>query len=107
MKLTDLDAKFLKVESERSYRTDATMAEAQGVLLLCPICFVKNGGEVGTHSVVCWFRNKGVPDSMSPGPGRWDVSGTGIADLTLSPSVFLSGAGGCQWHGWIKNGNTT
>jgi hypothetical protein len=38
-----------------------------------------------------------------PGPGRWTVSGTGLADLTLAPSIHLSGPG-CGWHGFVTAG---
>lgn len=78
--------------------------QAQGVLFLCPRCFEKNGGEVGTHSIMCWFAGRGVPDAEFPKPGRWQVSGTGFDDLTLTPSVNLPGKDGCQWHGFIQRG---
>lgn len=80
------------------------LAQAQGMRFLCPACYAKNGGEVGTHGVLCWFAGRGVPDSLSPGPGRWVVSGTGIDDLTLSPSVHLT-TSSCGWHGWVQNGS--
>lgn len=86
------------------------LAEAQGIKFLCPACFVTNGGSVGTHSVLCWFLNRGVPDNVTPGPGRWTASGTNYHDLTLGPgqngksSVQLLGDG-CKWHGHVINGN--
>ena len=87
----------------------ATLAEAQGVQFLCPICFVANGGAVGTHSVLCWSRSRGAPDDASPGPGRWTLDGTGFEDLTLNgdpPGTARSVAlgGGCDWHGFVTNG---
>src|SRR5262245_10080975 len=54
---------------------------AQGVRFLCPLCFKKNGGPVGTHEVVCWSRSRGVPEDVRPGPGRWRLVGTSIDDL--------------------------
>lgn len=103
--LADLEPQFLRYE-ERDGKTffpyAETIADAHGVEFLCPKCFAKNGGPVGTHAVICWFRGR-VPDGAEPGPGRWDVSGVSYSDLTLNPSVHLSGAG-CGWHGWIKNG---
>lgn len=78
-----------------------TIANAQGILFLCPKCFVKNGGRVGTESVLCWFRDRSVPDNALPGPGRWLASGTSFADLTLSPSVNVDHE---HWHGFIVNG---
>lgn len=83
---------------------ELTIANAQGILFLCPVCFKKNGGPVGTESVLCWFRDRGVPDNAEPGPGRWIASGTGFNDLTLSPSVNVDHE---HWHGWIKNGEVT
>lgn len=77
---------------------------AQGVMFLCPVCFAKNGGPVGTESVLCWFRDRGVPDDAVPGPGRWTVSGTSFADLTLSPSINVDKG---HWHGWIASGEVT
>jgi hypothetical protein len=67
---------------------------------------VKNNGPIGTHSVLCWFKGRGVPDDEFSGPGRWDVSGTGFEDLTLIPSVHLTGEG-CGWHGHVQNGEVT
>jgi len=61
---------------------------------------------IGTHMVLCWFRDRGVPDGETPGPGRWQVSGSGLGDLTLAPSVHLTGAG-CGWHGFVRNGLVT
>ncbi len=85
------------------------LEEAQGIEFLCPKCFVANGGEVGTHAVVCWSKSRGVPDKATPGPGRWVLRGTAYSDLTLdaepgkSRSVLL--LGGCAWHGFITNGD--
>ena len=78
-----------------------TIADAQGVMFLCPVCFKKNGGPVGTESVLCWFKDRGVPADAFPGPGRWTASGTSFEDLTLSPSVNVSNE---HWHGFITNG---
>jgi len=103
MNLRDLDARFLRM-SDKGLRKAATLSEAQGVVFLCPQCFTKNKGKVGTHSVVCWFRGRGVPDDLSPGPGRWDATGTSIDNLTLNPSVSLPDPG-CGWHGWVREGD--
>jgi hypothetical protein len=77
------------------------LQHAQGVMFLCPVCFVKNGGAVGTESVLCWFKDRGVPADALPGPGRWTCTGTSFADLTLSPSVNVDDG---HWHGWVQNG---
>jgi hypothetical protein len=84
-----------------------TLAEAQSVWFLCPACFQKNGGAKGTHMVEVGFHGRGLLDHQSSrsragGPSRWHVDGTGLHDLTLSPSVDC----GC-WHGFITNGEAT
>lgn len=105
MRLRDLEAEFvIRVDDSRRQRDgEISLTQADGVMFLCPVCYGANAGPVGTHSVLCWFRGK-VPDHETPGPGRWDPSGCGIDDLTLSPSVHLQGSG-CGWHGWVRNGD--
>jgi hypothetical protein len=108
-RLKDLEAELLwQLSPTKSFRTDCpTLAEAQGVLFLCPVCFAKNKGSVGTHSVICWFNDRGVLPDVTPGPGRWNPTGTCLDDLSFGPpgafSVWLNGEG-CGWHGFVKNG---
>lgn len=65
----------------------------------CPKCRQPEG----SHAILAWFRGRGVPDNALPGPGRWTVdSGSGFADLTLSPSILLTS--GCGWHGFVRGG---
>lgn len=91
--LAELEAEFARVEGD---------GPPQGLRFLCPVCFQKNGGRVGTHSVICWFSDAGVPSDQKPGPGRWDVIGqrTDPKTLTLSPSVENP----C-WHGFVEGGS--
>ena len=105
MTLDELEPEFYARLDDRTRQQVATIAEAHGVDFLCPKCFEANNGAMGTHHVFCWFSGRGVPDSETPGPGRWAVSGTSLADLTLSPSVFLQS--GCCWHGWVRAGEVT
>lgn len=116
MRLTELKPQFIRheVRDGATYhvRVDA-IGQAQGVRFLCPKCYAANGGPVGTHSVVCWSRSRGVPDDVLPGPGRWTLDGSGYEDLTLNGdppgrarSVLLTGPG-CGWHGFITNGEAT
>lgn len=110
MKLRDLEAEFLKIISPNTYRRCVDLQIAQGILFLCPKCFAKNNGSVGTHGVICWFAGRGVPDEMAPGPGRWTPEGTSIDDLTFVPgnpprSVSVKLNSGCGWHGFVKIGD--
>lgn len=108
MNLADLRPCFVRV-TETGRQVVESLEEAQGVSFLCPKCFARNGGPKGTHVIICWSRSRGAPDSVQPGPGRWALAGTGLADLTLNAdppsrarSVLLTG--GCGWHGFITKG---
>ena len=99
MRLADLEPTFVKHTSDESFTRllGVSFADASGVLFVCPTCKAEQ-----SHSVLVWFRDRGVPDAMTPGPGRWVASGTCLDDLTLQPSIAIR----C-WHGWIKNGEVT
>jgi hypothetical protein len=106
MKLTELNPQFVRREIRDSavFQVPVDLiTEAQGVRFKCPKCFIANGGSQGVHQVVCW--NPTVPAEALPGPGRWNLEGTGYHDLSLtasSSSVHL--LSGCAWHGFVKNG---
>lgn len=100
----------MKITDPSTYQTGVSLADAQGIQFLCPKCFNDEPvGRVGCHSVICWFKDRGVPDDLDPKPGRWKPSGTGIDDLTFvgpgAASVALTG--GCNWHGFIKGGDAS
>lgn len=107
------DGSDKEVEGPREYYQFIDRIEdAPGVEFLCPKCFAANGGKINTHGVICWSRSRGVPDSASPGPGRWKMEGSDYGDLTLNAdppgtarSVQLTG--GCAWHGFVTNGDIT
>ena len=106
MRLRELDASFLRIIEPKRYLHQDDIESAQGLFLLCPACFQKNGGKVGTHAVICWFSGRGVSDEEYPRPGRWAPHGTGLDDLTLvsgSSSVLLQGAP-CKAHFYVRNG---
>ena len=119
MRLRDLEAKFLANPTTKGHDVvDDKMAGSSGIIVLCPACHAKNGGPVGTHSVICWWT--GVPQEISPSPGRWNPSGTGLDDLTfvgpgavsvaLNPSTPPPKVGEpdvCRWHGHVRNGEAT
>ncbi len=98
MRLKELGATFIRLAS-KGWMQVGTLQEAQGLEMLCPGCWAKNDGPIGTHVVVAWFRDRGVPNEAIPGPGRWAVSGTRIEDLTLMPSLLFD----C-WHGFVRDG---
>ncbi len=83
-------------------RKVGTLVEADGVSFLCPSCWQKNNGPVGTDTVICWFVGR-VPDDISPGPGRWNPQGTGLGDLTfVGPGAYSVACP--HWHGYVENG---
>lgn len=100
-----LDPDFVKASADNSMWRVGSVVEAQGIMFQCPVCFVKNSGPVGTHYVLVWFADRNVPEDRTPKP-RWKVTGSGVDDLTLTPSIHLTGEG-CGWHGWIQNGEAS
>ena len=88
-----------------------TLAEAHHLMFLCPLCFAKNGGEVGTHSVMVTLAGRDVPAEAGSrdsegNPSRWTiVGGSSLDDLSLSPSILLDAKRapevGCHWHGFV------
>jgi hypothetical protein len=106
MKLTELDASLLKIESPTSHRIVKTVPEADGVCFQCPVCFAVNKGPEGVHYILCWRPQ--VPLTVNPGPGRWEFKGNTIADLSLDNSPGASSVliqpPGCSAHFHIRNG---
>lgn len=111
MRLRDLQAEFLRYTGEDGKLMhvgdppDVTLEQADGIMFLCPVCFAKNGGPVGTHRIICNRPRVPLREGIYVGPGRWEFEGTGIDDLTLvagSSSILL--LGGCAAHFFIRNG---
>jgi len=113
MKLTDpyFEAKFMKNTTAAGWSRTSELVGADGVWFYCP-CGVGNPN--GAHGVIVSFANPrgcspAPPDAGSQSrdgkPSRWTMTGTGLADLTLQPSVDV-GTPSC-WHGWVKNGEVT
>lgn len=105
-RLVDLDASFRTWLPRALGKCDAFPA-AQGILFQCPACAGPDGSG---HYVLVWFADRGVPSEAEPKP-RWHASGTGLDDLTLTPSINLDVPGpngepaiGCRWHGWVRGG---
>ncbi len=106
MNLRALEAQLCVMDGDRLRHVE-TVAEANGVLFLCPLCMAHHPDGVGVHMVHVLFAERWVPDNAVPGPGRWQASGTTIDDLSLMPSVHLTSPGGCGWHGWVVRGDAT
>ena len=110
MNLRELQAEFLKIEGD-GFRIIQNFADADGVMFLCPVCFEKNHGEVGTESMICWQPH--IPQTVNPAPGRWKFHGTSIDDLTFDNGKDEKGNtrassvqvnGGCNAHYHVRNG---
>jgi len=105
MKLRELEASFVKWRLPDSFQDVDQLSEADGLRFLCPVCWERNSGPVGTHAILCWFTAR-VPPDLRPGPGRWNPQGTGLHDLSFvppgKPSVQLTA--GCMAHFHIVNG---
>lgn len=75
-----------------------TLAEADGIWFLCPKCFATDH-----HSVSVGFSGIATPGTYGHNkagqPVLWNMSGTCIDDLVLTPSIQLEG--GCNWHGFL------
>ena len=104
MKLANLEATLIKATGPQSFQCGVNMAEAQGVMFLCPTCYKKNGGSVGTHSVIVWWKD---PGALLDGNPTWNMTGTGLDNLSLSPSIDLTKSPGGCWHGFVTNGEAT
>lgn len=103
IKLTNLKAHFMTVWDEKGISKNVDdISLADGLFLLCPGCFTN--GSVGTHAMICWRPH--VPQSILPGPGRWEFFGSCLKDLTLkagSSSIFCQPPG-CGAHFFVRNG---
>lgn len=108
--LSLLEPALLKITGPTTHHVVDSLSEAQGVMFLCPSCFEKNRGPVGTHMILCWFAGRGVPDDEDPKPGRWSPSGTDLSDLTLVASILVppdrsDDPKRCDgWHGYVEQG---
>ncbi|SRR6266851_2826294 len=109
MRLTVLQAEFLGDARPDGHRRLDSIDGAQGIFFLCPKCWAANGDSaIVTHGIIVWFANPRnappVPKDCVPKPARWTMAGTSLQDLTLTPSILLTGEG-CGWHGFVTNGD--
>lgn len=94
------------------YRRQGTEIErAQGLFLWCPCRY----GTDDCHGLLVPFANPrnapALPNDHGPVARdgrhpRWTMTGTGLHDLTLTPSIAVGGSPEC-WHGYITNGAVT
>lgn len=104
MRLTELEPSFLARTDDTHYGAVESIAEADGIIFVCPKCLAAKGARPGVHSIVCWRPH--VPQTTQPTPGRWEFVGSGYEDLTLvagSSSILLTGPG-CAAHFFIRAG---
>jgi hypothetical protein len=113
------DAVFIAESTAKGHRYIDTLEGADGVFFWCPCGWARpefplDGGR--PHGVIVSFANpRGCSpaasdagsQSRSGGPSRWTVTGTGLADLTLSPSIAVGTAEAECWHGFVTNGLVT
>lgn len=126
------EAEFYGEADDKGFRiahedgSPMTFAEAQGLFLWCPCGYGeldKEGKERypldlslncgRPHGILIPFANppSGVQLPPEHGPKsrdgsthpRWTVSGSGLHDLTITPSIAVGSDPEC-WHGWITNG---
>lgn len=103
MKLTDLEPRLMKLNTEdHSLHEVSSVADANALEFLCPLCFQKNNGAVGTHAYVLYTPSV---DQKFGGKGRWNFVGTSVNDLSLvnTPSSILN-LSGCKAHFFITKG---
>ena len=115
MKLSNLEPQFVIHELKENLKIDVhvdSLSKATRIFFLCPVCYIKNNGPIGTHGIIVTFKDRNVPDELGSHnkegqPTRWSVSGNNYDDLTLSPSIDISRDLPGEWHGFITNGEVT
>lgn len=113
------EAQFYGAATATTHRDLDGIEGAQGIQFWCPCGYGKaeyplDGAR--PHAVMVPFANPRNAPQLPPDHGptsrddaahhpRWTMTGTGISDLTLAPSVDV-GNPGC-WHGFVTNGVVT
>jgi hypothetical protein len=97
VRLTELSPKLIEVAAPgRIWNRTESLPLAQGLRFSCPKC--------GYHEITVLFADRGVQPGENPGPERWTVTGTSLADVTLSPEIEHPG---CGWSGMVTFGEVT
>jgi hypothetical protein len=94
----------------RDVRVPSSFADAQCLFFVCPKCAKEAGSVPGCHYIEVTFADRGVlaDQGVTNKRGeyvRWNVSGTGFNDLTITQSILIES--GCEWHGYITNGDAS
>ena len=81
------------------YFVPCLFAEAHGITFRCP-------KDPRGHSIQVFFAGSPVPPHIGTNKNgetvRWKKTGTGLTDLTLTPSIQEESE--CGWHGYVTNG---
>jgi hypothetical protein len=108
------DAEFVAESTANGSRSIDALDGADGVFFWCPCGYGKPEYPIDgarPHGVLASFANPrgcaaapadGGSQSRHGGPSRWTMNGTGLADLTLSPSIDV-----ICWHGFVTKGIIT
>lgn len=99
MRLTDLNPRWVRAGGEGVSNADGSPVPQRtgvGMTFDCP-CGCPDRAYVA-------FANPldGGPPHISPDQPTWQRTGETFEALTLTPSIQR--VGGCQWHGFITNG---
>jgi hypothetical protein len=96
--LRELEAVFLKMIDDCHWQEVDEIAGSDGIRFLCPVCFEgPPPGPIGCHIIVCWQPH--VSQDHIPKPGRWNLVGSNIDDLSLvAGSSSIQIIGGCNAH---------
>lgn len=119
MKLTELNPRWVGAGGEGVSDKDGNpVPERHGVGLSfdcpCASCAAKRTGNEESDfylRVFVGFANPldgGPPHDPRPG-AQWQRTGDTFETLTLTPSIqrHRVGDGGCDWHGFVTNGEVT
>ena len=107
MKLIDLDPKWVGSGGEGITKDGQPVPKRQGVGISfrCPCGTHPRDDDYGTDRCVILLNNPldgGGKFDDTPDGHYWTREGETFETLTLSPSIQR--VGGCQWHGFIRNG---
>lgn len=99
MKLMELNPSWVRAGGEGVTRNGQPVPERRGVGMSC------NCPCGCSEPLYVPFVNPldGGPNYSPERPG-WARTGDTFETLTLSPSIRR--VGGCNWHGWIRNGES-